>query len=177
MGRRAAPLYRYNWSFLGLFGLKEGHPDWFRWVCSWLLGSGVATFLLTLLVNSVDMILQLEGLTGIIMDPVAVPLMVTALLLGGLLMVASVPPTLSTPPNSLTALGVLTALHLFGFHHFPGLPYDVADALCLGSTFLYFAFVAFGVVGTTLSTYLLLRYYAAPHIVRWVRGKTKKEET
>jgi len=173
MRRRVSALHRYNSSFLELFGVKRGHPGWFRWLCSWLLGSGVATFLLTLLVNLVDAFSQLLGLTGIPMDQAVIPLMLVVIPLSFLLLAAAIPPSLSSPPNSLTALGILTALHLFGFHHFPGLPYAVADALCLGSTFLYFAFVAFGVVGTILSTYLLLRYYAASWLIHRFRRRSQ----
>ncbi len=169
-------IFRYNASFLGLFGVEAQHVSWVRYLISWLLGTFIATVILTLLVNIVDTIILLTGLSGIFFDSVVVLLAFGGIFLGIFLVVAALIPVLAMPLACPTALGIITFLHLYGFHYVFGLPSSWVYTLSYVSTFLYFGSIAIGFVGVFLSTYLLLRYYIGARILeRYQRISTETD--
>lgn len=169
-------IYRYNASFLGLFGVEAQHVSWVRYLISWLLGTFIATVILTLLVNIADAIILLTGLSGILLDYAIFPLAIAGIVLGIFLVVAALIPVLAMPFACPTALGLITFLHLYGFHYVFGPPSSWVYTLSYISTFLYFGSIAIGFVGVFLSAYLLLRHYVGARILkRYQRISTETE--
>jgi hypothetical protein len=163
--RRVKLLYQFNSSLLAFFGVEPNHPLSLRLVAGWLVTSGIATLLLVLSVNLVDTVLLLTGQSGIVVDFSGVTVLVGIAIASIILILPALLPVLAQPSSSPTAFAILVALHLFGFHYAPGLPYDLAAALVVGSTFLFFCAVSVGVVGATLSIYLLFRSYLVPAVL------------
>lgn len=163
---RTKPLYRFNSAFLAFFGVEPDHPLGIQLVAGWLVSTGIATLLLVLTVNLVETLLLLTGQSGIAVDSSGVPVLIGAAVASIFIILPALLPVLAQPPSSPTALAILTALHLYGFHYVPGLPHDVAEFFTVGSTFLFFCAVAVGVVGATLSIYLLFRSYVVPIVLR-----------
>jgi len=159
---RAKALYRFNSALLSFFGVESNHPLSIQLVAGWLVSTGMATLVLVLSVNFVETLLLLTGQSGIAVDATGVPVLIAIALASIFIIVCALLPILAQPPSSPTALGIVGALHLYGFHYAPGLPLDLAEAFTVGSTFLFFCAIAVGVVGATLSVYLLFRSYVAP---------------
>jgi hypothetical protein len=156
--RYFSSVYRYNNTILHLLGVTENHPKMTRWIIMWFVNGGIATLILSLLVNVIDTFLILIGQTGISFDPIIFPIAIILICGSLFLLIAATIPVLATPPSCPTALAIMTALHIYGFHYVIGLPIGLYDALALGSTFLYFLFTAIGVIGTFVSVYVLIRY-------------------
>lgn len=162
---RAKPLYRFSSALLAFFGVESDHPLSIRLVSGWLVSTGIATVVLVLSVNFVETLLLLTGQSGIYVDPYGVPVLIAVAAGSLFIVVPALTPILAQPPSSPTALGILIALHVHGFHYAPGLPYSVAEFFTVGSTFLYFCATAVGLVGATLSVFLVFRSYVVPVIL------------
>ncbi|MFX1475494.1 MAG: hypothetical protein ACFFCO_08465 [Promethearchaeota archaeon] len=160
--RRTNILYRFNALFLEFFGVKEHHPSWLRWLTSSLLGSAAASLLLVLLVNVADAIIQLSLLSGIGLDPAAVPLLVGMVILSCLLIVCAGAIVLVSPIASPIALAILSTLHAFA--------YRLTSPLSWPVTILFFCVILTGVVCTIISLYLLLRRFMYPALLRMRRN-------
>lgn len=169
-------IYRYNHSFLNLFGLEPDHVPWVRYLASWLLGTCMATVVLTLVVNVSETVLLLTGLSGIAPDPVFIPLAIGGIIISLLLIVAAFVPVLIMPISASSAFGIVTFLHIYGFYAPPGLSSGVAILLSFVSTFLYFAALAIGCVGIFLSLYLLIRYYVGTRLFHYMRDSTTSKD-
>lgn len=159
---RAKALYRFNSTLLSFFGVESNHPLSIQLIAGWLVSTGIATLVLVLSVNFVETVLLLTGQSRITVDAIGVPVLIGVAVASIFIIVPALLPVLAQPPSSPTALAILGGLHLYGFHHAPGLPLDLAESFTVGSTFLFFCAIAVGVVGATLSVYLLFRSYVVP---------------
>jgi hypothetical protein len=162
-------LYRFNSALLAFFGVEPNHPLSIQLVAGWLVSTGIATLALVLSVNLVETLLTLTGQSGIHIDPYGIPVLIAVAAVSIFIILPALIPILAQPASSSTALAILLALHIHGFHYAPGLPYDVAEFFTVGSTFLYFCATAVGAVGATLSLFLALRSYLLPVLLH--RGK------
>jgi hypothetical protein len=164
--RRYLPwFFKYNGSFLSLFGIESEHASWVVYLFSWIIGACMATVVLTLVVNLNENILLLNGLTGIPLDPVIVPLAVAYILVSILLIAVALIPILAMPLAPPTALVILLQLHLHA------IPFNFSWMPSLISAFVYFAAVAIGFVGIFLSLYLIIRTYLAVPLYTRIRKR------
>ncbi len=169
-------VYRYNDSFLGVFGIETSHVPWVRYFVSWILGTCIATVLLTLVINCGFTVYLLSGLSGITLDPAVIPLAIGAIILAIILLIAAIPPVLAMPLACPTAVGVFIFLYQYGYEYVYGLPSTIVYNLSYLSTLFYLGTVAIGFVAIFLSLYLLLRtYLLSPLIQR--RHTSSTEET
>ncbi len=153
--------FKYNEAFLSLFGIESDHSSWFQYLFSWLIGTCMATVVLTLIVNINEAIFIVTGLGGIPFDPVIVPLAFGGIILAILLIAVALIPLMVMPLAPASALGILLLLHRYG------IPYDFFYLPSLLTVFIYFAAIAVGFVGAFLALYLLIRtYLAAPLLNR-----------
>jgi hypothetical protein len=159
--------YTYNDSFLSVFGIESSYPPWIRSLFNWILGTGIATVILTVLVNLADSFLLLMGLSGIPLDSMMIPLIVCGILLSLLFIVAAIIPVLTMPLACPSALAIIVLVHLFG------VPFNLHYLPSLVSTFLYFAAVAIGFVGVFLSIYMLFRNYIVAAFLRRFRAASR----
>lgn len=159
-------IHRYNDSFLGVFGIESSHVPWVRYLVSWILGTCIATVLLTLVINLGFTVYLLSGLSGITLDPVIISLAIGAIILTGILLIAAIPSVLAMPLACPTAFGVFIFLTQYAYDYIPGLPSTIVYNLSYLSTLLYLGTVAIGFVAIFLSLYLLLRTYLLSPLVR-----------
>jgi hypothetical protein len=167
--RRYLPwLFKYNGSFLSLFGIESEHASWVGYLFSWIIGACMSTVVLTLIVNVNEHILLLLGLRGIPLDPAIVPLAIAFIIVSILLIATALIPILVMPLAPPTALLIMLQLHLHA------IPIDTfAWRPGLIAAFIYFAAVAIGFVGIFLSLYLIIRTYLAAPLYQRIR----KEKT
>ncbi len=163
--------HTYNDSFLSLFGIETGYAAWVRYLFSWILSTCMATVMLTILVNLADSFILLTGLSSIPIDPVIIPLIVTGFIISLLLLVVAMIPVVTMPLACLSALTIMTPIHLFG------IPFDLHYLPSLVSTFLYFAVIAIGFVGVFLSIYVLFRNYIGTAFRKRFRGSSSSSRT
>ena len=159
-------IHRYNDSFLGVFGIESSHVPWVRYLVSWILGTCIATVLLTLVINLGFTVYLLSGLSGITLDPVIISLAIGAIILTGILLIAAIPSVLAMPLACPTAFGVFIFLTQYAYEYVPGFPSTIVYNLSYLSTLLYLGTVAIGFVAIFLSLYLLLRTYLLSPLVR-----------
>ena len=79
-------VHRYNDNFLGVFGIESNHVPWVRYLVSWILGTCIATVLLTFVINFGFTVYLLSGFSGITLDPTVIPLAIGALILAIILL-------------------------------------------------------------------------------------------
>ena len=168
-------VYRYNDNFLGVFGIESSHVPWVRYLVSWILGTCIATVLLTLVINIGFTVYLLSGLSGITLDPTVIALAIGAIILAVILLIAAIPPVLAMPLACPTALGVFIFLTQYAYEYVPGLPSTVVYNLSYLSTLLYLGTVAIGFVAIFLSLYLLLRTYLLTPLVQRRRSSSNEE--
>lgn len=173
--KRIAWVYRYNDNFLGVFGIESSHVPWVRYLVSWILGTCIATVLLTLVINIGFTVYLLSGLSGITLDPTVIALAIGAIILAVILLIAAIPPVLAMPLACPTALGVFIFLTQYAYEYVPGLPSTVVYNLSYLSTLLYLGTVAIGFVAIFLSLYLLLRTYLLTPLVQRRRSSSNEE--
>ncbi|MFX1563902.1 MAG: hypothetical protein ACFFDP_11425, partial [Promethearchaeota archaeon] len=97
-------VYRYNDTVFRLLGVEENHPKWGQWIARWLVSSSIATFQLSLLINTIDTFLLMTGQTGISFDPVIVPIAILVVCTSILLLIAATFPVIANLPACPTAL-------------------------------------------------------------------------
>lgn len=154
--------FKYNDSFLSLFGIETEQVSWVRYLFSWIISTCMATVVLTLVVNINEYLIFLSGLGRIPLDPVILSLAVTGIILSILLVVATLIPILTIPFAAPFGFGILLLLHQYG------IPWNFSYLPSLLSVFVYFGAVAVGFVGAFLSLYLLLRNYViSPLLMRY----------
>ncbi len=170
-------IYRYNDSFLGIFGIETNHVPWVRYLVNWILGTCIATVLLTLVINFGFTVYLLSGISGITLDPTVIPLAIGAIIITIILLIAAIPPILAMPLACPTALGVFIFLSQFGYEYVPGLPSTLVYNLSYLSTLFYLGTVAIGFVAIFLSLYLLLRTYLLTPLMQRRRRSPSNEET
>jgi len=167
-------VYRYNDNFLSVFGLETNHVPWVRYLVSWILGTCIATVLLTLLINIGFTVYLLSGLSGIPLDPIIISLAIGAIIIAVILLIAAIPPVLAMPLACPTALGVFIFLYQFGYDYFLGLPSSIVYNLSYLSTLFYLGTVAIGFVAIFLSLYLLLRTYIITPLIQRQRSPSNE---
>jgi|GEM_PF-3356953 len=167
--RRSIPgVFRYNISFLSLFGIESRSGSWIQYLFSWLIGTCMATVVFTLLINMIENLILIAGLSGIALDPAILPLAIGSIIISVIFISAALIPVLGVPFTPPSALGVLILLQLYG------IPYNTFFYLSsLFSVFIYFAAIAIGFVGVFLALYLLLRTYLVPPLLRRYRRRTE----
>jgi hypothetical protein len=168
-------IHRYNDSFLGVFGIESSHVPWVRYLVSWILGTCIATVLLTLVINLGFTVYLLSGLSGIPLDPVIISLAIGAIILTVILLLAAIPPVLAMPLACPSALGVFIFLTQYAYEPVYGLPSPIVYNLSYLSTLLYLGTVAIGFVAIFLSFYLLLRTYLLTPLVQRRRSPSNEE--
>ncbi|MFX1508714.1 MAG: hypothetical protein ACFFBR_00270 [Promethearchaeota archaeon] len=155
-------VFKYNDSFLSLFGIETEQVSWVRYLFSWIISTCMATVVLTLVVNINEYLIFLSGLGRIPLDPVILSLAITGVILSILLVVATLIPILTIPFAAPFGFGILLLLHQYG------IPWDFSYLPSLLSVFVYFGTIAVGFVGAFLSLYLLLRNYViSPLLIRY----------
>ncbi|MFW9831365.1 MAG: hypothetical protein ACFFD8_06280 [Candidatus Thorarchaeota archaeon] len=159
-------IFRYNRSFLALFGVESAHVSWVQYLVSWLLGTCMATVFLTLLVNMAETLLLVSGMSGIPLNPTIILLALGGIIATILLLIVEFIPMVAMPFACPSAFGIITLLHLYSIPR----PYPLIFFLSYASNFLYFAALAIGFVGTFLSLYLLFRDYIGLRLLQRLRG-------
>ncbi|MFX1317975.1 MAG: hypothetical protein ACFE9D_01030 [Promethearchaeota archaeon] len=165
--RRYLPwFFKYNESFLSLFGVESEHASWVVYIFSWIIGTCMTTVVLTLVVNINEHILLLIGQRGISLDSAIVPLAIAFIIVSIILIAAALVPILIMPFAPPTALLIMLQLHLYAIpiHTFAWGPSLIA-------AFTYFAAIAIGFVGIFLSLYLIIRTYLAVPLYQRIRKK------
>ena len=168
-------VHRYNDNFLGVFGIETSHVPWVRYLVSWILGTCIATVLLTLLINIGFTLYLLSGLSGIPLDAVVISLAIGAIILTVILLIAAIPAVLAMPLSCPTALGVFIFLTQYAYEYVPGLPSTIVYNLSYLSTLLYLGTIAIGFVAIFLSFYLLLRTYLLTPLIKRRRTQSNEE--
>ena len=159
-------MFNYTKSFNSLFGIEPVQPSWIQYLFSWLMGTCMTTVVFTLLVNMIENLLLLTGVSRIFLDLVIMSLAISGMLLSIVLIAAALTPILSMPLSPLSALGILLFLPQYG------IPIeDLAYFPSLVSVFVYFAAAAIGFVGVILSLYLLLRTYLVNPLIHQYRSR------
>ena len=167
-------VFKYNKSFLSLFGVEPDHSTWIQYLVSWLIATCLATVMLTLIINITETIILLSGLGGILLDPAIVPLAIGGIIIAILLISVALFPILVMPLAPPSALGVILLLHQYGIPP----PYDFSYMPALLSVFIYFGALAVGFVGAFLALYLLIRtYLAGPLLQRLQQTEGTSSET
>ncbi|MFX1566430.1 MAG: hypothetical protein ACFFCH_10610 [Promethearchaeota archaeon] len=173
MRNRIPGVFKYNASFLSLFGIETGQASWVQYLFSWIISTCMATVVLTLVVNINEYLVVLLGLGRITLDPVIISLAIAGIVLSILLIAVTMLPILTMPLATPFAFGILLLVHQYG------IPINTFSYLpSLLSVFMYFGAIAIGFVGAFLSLYLLFRKYVlSPLLMRYRSPKESSQPT
>jgi hypothetical protein len=165
---RIPGFFKYNESFLSLFGIESNQANWVRYLFQWAIGTCMATVVYTLIINVNENLLILTGLRGIPLDLVIIPLAITSIVFSILLISAALIPMLVVPLVPPSALGIILILQFYGIHP------SFFTITSLSSTFIYFAASAIGFVGAILALYHLIRNYFGVSLLHHFRKRRKE---